>query len=127
MRNTIKLTESEFKEIVQTTVNEALQDEALWDKWNSLKTAAKTFASKNNSNTGLSGRFSNAKKNYNLQGQYDELNRLVQQLSKFIDAGQIDPNTTIAKLIGGKYNGNKFGNMTGKMSYQMQQMHKNGL
>lgn len=124
MKQTIRLTESDFRAMVQETVNEALQDEGFF---NNLKTGAKTFLSNNNNGKGITGRFQNAKKNYNLQDQYDNMNSLVQQLSKFIDDGQIDPNTTIAQLVGGKYNGNKFGKMTGKMNNKMSQMHKNGL
>ena len=55
------------------------------------------------------------------------MQNLIKQLSQFIDAGQIDPNTTIAQLVGGKYNNNKFGRMTGKMNNRMSQMRNNGL
>lgn len=127
MKKTIKLTESEFREMVYATVNEALEDEGLRNMWNGFKTGYKTFNSKDNSELGIRDRFQRAKSNYKLQGQYDDMNSLVQQLSKFIDAGKIDPNTTIAQLIGGKYNGNKFGRMTGKMNNRMSQMAKNGL
>lgn len=124
MRKTVRLTESEFRAMVEQTVNEALQDEGLW---NNIKTGAKTFVSNTNKGDGIKGRFQNAKKNYKLQGEYDNMQNLIKQLSQFIDAGQIDPNTTIAQLVGGKYNNNKFGRMTGKMNNRMSQMRNNGL
>ncbi len=124
MRKTVRLTESEFRTMVEQTVNEALQDEGLW---NNIKTGAKTFVSNTNKGDGIKGRFQNAKKNYKLQGEYDNMQNLIKQLSQFIDAGQIDPNTTIAQLVGGKYNNNKFGRMTGKMNNRMSQMRNNGL
>lgn len=124
MRKTVRLTESEFRAMVEQTVNEALQDEGFW---NNIKTGAKTFVSNTNKGDGIKGRFQNAKKNYKLQGEYDNMQGLIKQLSQFIDAGQIDPNTTIAQLVGGKYNNNKFGRMTGKMNNRMSQMRNNGL
>lgn len=120
----IKLTESELKEQIAKCITEALEDEGLW---NNLKTGAKTFMSDKNKGKGFSGRWNNAKKNFSLQGEYDNIQKLISELSKFVDAGQIDPNKTIAQLIGGKYNGNKFGSMTGKMNNRMSQMKNNGL
>ena len=124
MRKTIRLTESEFRTMVEETITEALQDEGLW---NNIKTGAKTFTSNVGAGKGLNNAWSNAKKNYNLQGEYDDMSSLIQQLNKFINAGKIDPQTTIAQLVGGNYNGGKFGKMTGKMHNYMSQMRKNGL
>lgn len=124
MKKTVRLTESEFRAMVEQTVNEALQDEGTW---NNIKTGAKTFVSNTNKGGGIKGRFQNAIKNYKLQDEYDNMQGLIKQLSQFIDAGQIDPNTTIAQLVGGKYNNNKFGRMTGKMNNRMSQMRNNGL
>lgn len=124
MKQKVTLTESEFRQYVQNTINEALQDEGFW---NNLKTGAKTFAQNASSGKGIGNAWNSAKKNYKLQGEYDDMSGLIQQLSKFIDAGQIDPQTTIAQLVGGKYNGNKFGKMTGKMNNRMSQMRNNGL
>lgn len=120
----IVLTESELYNIIAEQVNEALQDEGFL---NNFKTGAKTFFSNTNNGGGISGRWNNAKKNYQLQGEYDNFSSLIQALSKFIDDGQIDPQTTVAQLVGGKYNNNKFGKMTGKMNNRMSQMRHNGL
>ena len=120
----IVLTESELYNIIAEQVNEALQDEG---RWNNLVTGTKTFFSKTNDGGGLSGRLRNAQKNYRLQGEYDNFSSLIQALSKFIDDGEIDPQTTVAQLVGGKYNNNKFGKMTGKLNNRMSQMRHNGL
>ena len=38
-----------------------------------------------------------------------------------VDSRQVDPNTTVAQLIGGKYNKGRFGKMTGVQgNYQSQ-------
>lgn len=124
MAQQIKLTESELKNTIAKYINEALEDEGFW---NNLKTGAKTFVSGDNKGGGMSGRWNNAKKNFNLQGEYDEMNKLIQDITKFVDAGQIDPQTTIAQLVGGKYNQGRFGKMTGKMNNRMTQMRRNGL
>ena len=51
---------------------------------------------------------------------------LIKQLSQFIDAGEIDPNTTIAQLVGGKYNSNKFGRMSGMIGNRQSQISRRG-
>lgn len=120
----IVLTESELYNMIAEQVNEALQDEG---RWNNLVTGTKTFFSNTNNGGGLSGRFRNAQKNYRLQSEYDNFSSLIQALSKFIDDGEIDPQTTVAQLVGGKYTNNHFSGMTSKMNNRMSQMRKNGL
>lgn len=124
MKQTVNLTEADLHRIINQCVNEALENEI---SINQLKTGAKTFFGGGNKGRGLKDRLQNAKKNYNLQGEYDNMQSLINQLSQFVDSGQIDPNTTIAQLVGGKYNGGKFGKMTGKMNNRMSQMRNNGL
>jgi hypothetical protein len=51
---------------------------------------------------------------------------LKQQLEQYIDAGQLNPQMTIAQLVGGKYNGNKFGRLTGQMGNMRSQISKRG-
>ena len=71
-------------------------------------------------------RFSAAKKNWNTQGELNGLNNLAQQLSLFVDAGQINPQMTIAQLIGGKYNNGKFGRMSGMAANRRGQISRRG-
>lgn len=60
-----------------------------------------------------SQRFDNMRKNFSGQKEIDDLRDIKEKLIKLIDARKINPNTTIAQLVGGKYNGNKFGTITG--------------
>lgn len=127
MKQTIRLTESELRNMIQNAVNEALDNEqGELDEgfWNNLKTGANTFMNKGGGN--LKNRWDNAKKNYNLQGELDGMQDLVSKLSQYIDAGQISPQMTVAQLVGGKYNNNKFGKMSSQVANRKSQMRKNG-
>ena len=132
MKQTIRLTESELRNMIQNVINEALDNEqGELDEgfWNNLKTGANTFMNGNGGKTGMEGlknRWNNAKKNYNLQGELDGMQDLVSKLSQYIDAGQISPQMTVAQLVGGKYNNNKFGKMSSQVANRKSQMRKNG-
>ena len=54
------------------------------------------------------------------------MNNLKQQLEQFIDSGQLNPQMTIAQLVGGKYNDNKFGRMSGMIANRKSQISKRG-
>ena len=43
-----------------------------------------------------------------------------------LDARQISPDTTVAQLVGGKYNNNKFGTMTGMEANRRNQIKRRG-
>ena len=43
-----------------------------------------------------------------------------------LDARQISPQTTVAQLVGGKYNNNKFGTMTGMAANHRGQISRRG-
>jgi hypothetical protein len=75
---------------------------------------------------GLTQRFKNGYANFKNQGKLDDLSNLKQQLEQYIDAGQLNPQMTIAQLVGGKYNGNKFGRLTGQMGNMRSQISKKG-
>ena len=79
-----------------------------------------------NKGAGLKQKFNNAKQNWNTQGQLNGLNNLKQQLEQFIDSGQLNPQMTIAQLVGGKYNGNKFGRMSGMIGNRQSQISRRG-
>jgi len=100
------LTEAKLQKIIAEAIEEVMSscdmDEGwLGDKWNQTKQAGRTFM--NNKNQGFGQRIQNARQNWNNQGQLNNINNLIAQLSSFVDANKIDPNTTIAQLIGGKY------------------------
>ena len=138
-KNTIKLNETQLKNVVEKSVakiiKEMFSEEPINDDmaegceegdmdegfFNNLKTGAKTFF-KNSG--GLGDKWNAAKKNFSMQGEYDQLSSLKQQLSDLIDKHMINPNTTVAQLVGGKYNGNKFGTMTGMIGNRQAQMNR---
>lgn len=112
-RKTIRLTESDLHNIVQESVmNVLMENEMEEGKVNQLKSGFSTFF---NGSGGLMDRLKRSKKNYQAQGELDDLNELRQKLEQYIDAGMIDPQITVARLIGGKYNGNRFGKLTGQI------------
>lgn len=124
----IKLTESELRHIIREAVEQELDEMDIdegWvsDKWNQVKSAAKTAT---NNNGTMKDRFQNAKKNWNTQGELNGINNLVAKLSEFVDNGQIDPQTTVAQLIGGKYNKGRFGKMTGMAANRRGQISRRG-
>ena len=127
----IRLTEQDLHMLVEDAVKTYLRENDMeegWlgDKWNQTKTAANTMFQNTQQGTGLKDRFNAARKNWGTQGQLNNLNNLKQQLEQFIDAGQLNPNTTIAQFVGGKYNNNKFGRMSGMIGNRQSQISRRG-
>ena len=119
-----------IRQCVNEAINQQIADGELeegWlgDKWNQTKSAAKTFMN-GDSNAPLSVRWTKTKKNWNSQGELNDFKNLRDQLSKYLDAGQIDPRTTVAQLVGGKYNNNKFGKLTGQIANRKAQISNRG-
>ena len=129
-KKSIRLTESELQSIIREAVESVIKEsdelEEGWfgDKWNQAKSASKTMFQKGDLN--LKDRFKNAGKNWNTQGELNNINNLASQLSAFVEAGQLNPNMTIAQLIGGKMNNNKFGRMSGMAANRKSQINKRG-
>lgn len=128
MRQRIRLTESDLHRIIEESVTNILAENDMeegWfgDKWNQTKSAVGTaFGGGGN----FGQRMQNAKKNWNTQGDLNNINNLKQQLIQMLDARQISPQTTVAQLVGGKYNNNKFGTMTGMAANRMGQISRRG-
>ena len=125
----IVLTEARLHQMIAEAIEEVMTEQDveegwLGDKWNQAKQAGRTFI--NNKNQGFGQRIQNARQNWNNQGQLNNMNNLIAQLSNFVDANNIDPNTTIAQLIGGKYRQGKFGKMTSKMHNYRQGINRLG-
>ena len=127
--NRIRLTESQLHDIIRESVINVLNEDEMeegWlgDKWNQVKSAAGTaFQSGDMS---MKNRWNSAKKNWNTQGDLNGINNLQQQLTQMLDARQITPQTTVAQLVGGKYNNNKFGTMTGMAANRKGQIARRG-
>ena len=120
--NVLKETENIDAEMMEENV----EDESwLGDKWNQARTAANTFTQRNG-DMGIKDRFSAAKKNWNSQGELNGLKTLQDLLTQFLDNGQVSPQTTVAQLVGGKYNNNKFGTLTGKVGNRQAQIARRG-
>ena len=125
MKQTIRLTESELKEMIEMSINEAMENEGwLGNKWKQTKSAVGSAF--NNDDSGLKQKLQNAKNNWVSQGELKGISSLRQQLTQMLDARQISPDTTVAQLVGGKYNNNKFGRMTGMEANRRNQIKRRG-
>lgn len=125
----IKLTEQDLHFLVENAVQAYLTENGMEEGfWNQLKTGANTMFQKNTSGQpmGIKNRFQRAKSNFQTQGKLDDLSSLKQQLEQYIDSGQLNPQMTIAQLVGGKYNNNKFGRLTGQMGNMKSQISRRG-
>lgn len=133
MKKVIKLNEQDLHRIIMESVNAILEQDVeeieegwLGDKWNQTKTAVNTALQQSGDEKGIKDRFSDAKKNWTSQGELNKLNNLSKELSQFVDDGKLDPQMTIAQLIGGKYNNGKFGKMSAMAANRMAQIKRRG-
>lgn len=130
MKTRIRLTESQLNDLIRESVYNVLNEEDMEEGWlnnkfKQGKQALKT-AFQNSDEMSIRDRWNNAKKNWSNQGELNNLNDLIQSISEFVDNGEIDPQTTIAQLIGGKYNHGRFGRMTGKAANRRNQISRLG-
>ena len=130
MKTRIRLTESQLNDLIRESVYNVLNEEDMEEGWlnnkyKQGKQALKT-AFQNSDNMSIRDRWNNAKKNWSNQGELNNINDLIQSISEFVDNGEIDPQTTIAQLIGGKYNNGRFGRMTGKAANRRNQIARLG-
>ena len=130
MKTRIRLTESQLNELIRESVYNVLNEEDMEEGWLSNKfkqgkQALKT-AFQDGDEMSIRDRWNNAKKNWSNQGELNNLNDLIQSISEFVDNGEIDPQTTIAQLIGGKYNHGRFGRITGKAANRRNQIARLG-
>ena len=124
----IKLSESDLHRIIEESIMTVLAENETdegWfgDKWNQTNSAVGTAL---NGQGNFSQRLQNAKKNWNTQGDLNGINNLQQLLTQMLDARQISPQTTVAQLVGGKYNNNKFGTMTAMAANRKGQISRRG-
>lgn len=127
---TVKLTEEELRNIVTESTLRILKESDMdegWfgDKFNQVKSAGNTLFQKNKE-MGLKDRMMNTRKNWKSQGELNDMNNLVAMLTKLLDAKQVAPTTTVAQLVGGKYNNNKFGTMSGMVANRKAQIANRG-
>lgn len=115
MRQQIRLTESELQNIIEESVRrviaENMEDELnVKGTYNQVRSAGRTLFNKESGD--WKERLKKARKNWTSQGELNDINSLIQQLTQLIDARKIDPRITVGQLVGGKYNNNRFGKMT---------------
>lgn len=129
-KKTIRLTEAELRSLIREAVEDAIQEAdeleegQFGDKWNQAKAAGNTLTQKGD--VSIKDRFKKAGQNWSTQGELNNINNLAAQLSNFVEAGKLNPNMTVAQLIGGKMNGNKFGRMSGMAANRKSQIAKRG-
>lgn len=130
MKTRIRLTESQLHDIIRESVYNVLNEEDMEEGWlsNKLKQGKQALktAFQDSDEMTIRDRWNNAKKNWSNQGELNNLNDLIQSISEFVDNGEIDPQTTIAQLIGGKYNHGRFGRLTGKAANRRNQIARLG-
>lgn len=134
MANTVRISEENLRNMISEAVTKVLaeeyniSEEELQEGWfGQVGDAAKTFVSGDNKGKGLSGRWNAAKKNYATRGELDDFQGLRDKLVQLVNAKQINPNSTVAQLIGGNMNNNKFGRLSGAIANRKGQMMKRGL
>ena len=129
MKQIIRLTESDLHQIIEESVLQILNENDMeegWfgDKWNQVKTAGNTLLKEGEGSLGQ--RFQNARKNWSTQGDLNGIANLRKALIDLLDKRQISPQTTVAQLVGGKYNNNKFGTMSAMVANRKAQIGRRG-
>lgn len=114
-RQVVRLTEEQLHNIISESVQMILSEneqEEGWfgDKWNQVKSAYQTATQDNG--VDFKKRMQNVKKNWNTQGQVNNLSNLINQLTQLVQQNKIDPQITVGQLVGGKYNQGKVGKLT---------------
>ena len=112
MRQTVRLTESELREMIEMSINEALQDEGLG---NQLMQGAKSFFGRGDmgkksytsktlrsgdGGTNFGKRWNAAKENFKSQGVLDKNNELINWLKSFMQNNGLTVSNTIGELWG---------------------------
>ena len=113
MKQTIKLTESELREMIVNAINESMEEGEnegfLKNMMSGLNAGVngkidyhknpdgKDAADQIRNNVGQ--RFSNFKKGYNMQKQNSKMDNLKQELKQLVNDGSIKPNQTVQELL----------------------------
>lgn len=113
MKQTIKLTESELREMIVNAINESMGESENEGFFNNLR-AGLNAGNKGKINyhadpnakdaldqtiNDVGQRIGNFKKGYNLQKQNTKMDNLKQELKQLVSNGSIKPNMTVGQLI----------------------------
>lgn len=112
MKQTISLTESELRQMIEESINEAMQNEGLWKQ---LKQGTKAAFGKGdmgvknqnnqrvrsgNGGLNLGKRVDAFKQNFKSQGVIDNANEIVNGLQKLVDSGVCTWQSTLGEVWG---------------------------
>lgn len=134
MRQTIRLTESELRNMIEQSINEAMEDEGFG---NQLWQGAKSFFGKGNQGAGneknaytrsfngglnLGKRWNAAKTNFQTQGVIDNADAIIGPLKQLVQSGQINGKMTVAQVL--QMLGRQKGTATNRGSAAMNRIYK---
>lgn len=129
----IRLTEADLHRIVKESVKNVIAENGMEEGWwNQARSAGKTgWNGLKNTVSGdetLGGAWEKTKKNWNTQGEVDNLTGVANLLYKLVDSGNLDPQMTVAQLIRGKgrNNGSGFGKLAAMASNRRGQISRRG-
>ena len=112
MKQTIRLTESELRQMIEESINETMQDEGFLDQ---MTQGAKSFFGKGDmgkksrtskslrsgdGGMNLGKRWNAAKENFKSQGVLDKNNEMIKWLKSFIQNNGLTVSNTIGELWG---------------------------
>lgn len=136
MKQTIRLTEANLRNMIQEAVEDAINNGELDEGfWNQLKTGANTFMN-NDKGSGrgfvdnMKTKWNAAKKNYQTQGQIDQMDNLKSEmqnvqskLQQMLNSGLLTPQTTVEQILSNQTQWNSF---SGKHANLKSQLSRRG-
>lgn len=126
MKKEIKLNEEQLRNIIKESIENYLgeldENEVEEGFGRNLMQGAKSFfgkgeAGKNggfertNGGLNIGKRFNAAKTNFQMTKEGDKINDVIKFLEDMVETKKLSPDMTIAQLIGGKLNNNKYGTL----------------
>ena len=89
------------------------------DQYTQDKDYWKNVEDKAGNKPSLGKRFSNMRKNWETQGQLNDLNNAIEVLYKYVNSGKLNANLTVAQLFGKEGKNGKMGQYLGNLSSQI--------
>lgn len=109
MKQTIKLTESELREMIVNAINESMEEGENEGLLKNLRAGASAFMGNQTNDaegnglqkaaTTLGNKFKAAKQNFQSQGRWDNLEKVRASVKQLVDDGKINPQMTVQQLI----------------------------
>jgi hypothetical protein len=127
----IQLTEQDLHMLVEDAVRAYLVNEGIdeinfkqgvKDLYNQGRAAITSLGGREDkagNKPSLGKRFSNMRKNWQTQGQLNDLNNAIEVLYKYVNSGKLNANLTVAQLFGKDGKNGKMGQYLGNMASQI--------